>query len=202
MNVIKFNRIIVVSIILLSYSCDSKQNIEDENSFQIANLLVNYYSKSSVLQPSFPPPPDNLKYTYSTEDSLRIYKHFHEEIIRNKRISISEKMFSVKQKFDFENICNEDLQLLTAMYNLEEKSFDFSGIVLINSNLFLSQKNKINEIDIKINFSRISFNKTYDKAMLVLGVNFGELNSFSTLIYLEKEKYRWVIKCEKELSIS
>jgi hypothetical protein len=202
MNVIKFNRIIVVSIILLSYSCDSKQNIEDENSFQIVNLLVNYYSKSNVLQPSFPPPPDNLKYSYSTEDSLRIYKHFHEETIRKKLINISEKMFAVKEKFDFENICNEDVQLLNSMYSLEEKSFDFSGIVLTNSNSFLSQKNKINEIDIKINFSRIAFNKTYDKAMLVLGINFGKFNGFSTLIYLEKDKYRWVIKCDKELSIT
>ena len=51
-------------------------------------------------------------------------------------------------------------------------------------------------------FSNITFNKKYNKAIVAVGVSFGKLNGFSTLIYLEKKYFHWEIKCEETLSIS
>ena len=58
------------------------------------------------------------------------------------------------------------------------------------------------EIDVLLNFSDITFNKDYTKALLIIGISHGRLDGFSTLIYLEKKHYHWQIICQKVVSIS
>ena len=53
-----------------------------------------------------------------------------------------------------------------------------------------------------IKFSRVAFNKNKTKASVIMGVSFGRLNGFSAIYFLEKKKDKWMIKCEKGLSIS
>ena len=206
MSVNKIEKIIALSIILICNSCISKYDVENDNTYQIVNLLANYYSKSNILEPSFPPPPNNLKYNFTTKDSLKIYKHFYQESMKEQVIAIRTKMYSPKEKIVSNKKCNGVEAMLKTFKNLKEKSFDFSKIQLLNKNSIVVKESeliqKLKQVDIKFSFSRIGFNKTYDKAILVLNVNFGKLNSFNTLIYLEKVNFVWNIICEEELSIS
>ena len=57
-------------------------------------------------------------------------------------------------------------------------------------------------MNLLLNFSRIAFNKEFNKAIIIIGESIGHLNNVTTLLYLEKENYVWKIKCEKGLSIS
>lgn len=59
---------------------------------------------------------------------------------------------------------------------------------------FKNSQNKIDNIDLYMSFSKVKFNKKYTKTIVFLGINYGTLNGFSILIYLEKKHYHWVIK--------
>ncbi|MFV0248695.1 MAG: hypothetical protein ACK5H1_07035 [Tenacibaculum sp.] len=47
------------------------------------------------------------------------------------------------------------------------------------------------EIDILVSISRISFDKNYTQALLILGVSYESLNGFTSLVYLEKKYDVW-----------
>ncbi|WP_062056229.1 hypothetical protein [Aquimarina longa] len=53
-----------------------------------------------------------------------------------------------------------------------------------------------------INFSQISFNQNYTKAVLIVGVNMGPLNGYTSLVFLEKINDAWQIKDIDTFSIS
>ena len=63
-------------------------------------------------------------------------------------------------------------------------------------------REKYEKYNMVLSFSRISFNKEYTKAIIIMGAGFGKLNGFSAIYFLEKKKEKWFIKCEKGLTIS
>lgn len=193
------------SLFIFYFSCDRFNNLEEENTYQILSLLLNKFSDSKGFHPNFPPNPEGKEYIFSTKDSLQLYKYFYKKITDKKIIAISPKMFTIKDSLRFKNDCTINLNLIKNNKNIDK--IDLAKIsILKNDSLiyFLGNKKKEypNQSNIYFNFSKIIFSNDYKKAVIALGISFGKLNGFTTLIYLEKNIYHWNIKCERELNIS
>ncbi|WP_420553350.1 hypothetical protein [Tenacibaculum aiptasiae] len=153
------------------------------------------------------PPP--LKHrNFKTKDSLFFYKNFYEKTNGIKKIGVYENLLKMPEYNElYFSDCIKSKNKLDFFKNENNKSkIEINKISLLKKNdsiLFIkNSQNKIDNIDLYMSFSKVKFNKKYTKAIVFLGINYGALNGFSTLIYLEKKHYHWVIKCEKRLSIS
>jgi hypothetical protein len=212
------NKILKIFVFILLcgfyYSCKCDNNKEEENTYQVLNLLTNEFtanSKKIIL--TLPPPPNGtkLKYKFSIKDSLSLYKQFYEEALKQKVIALQPKMFGIDKQYSFKKDCNVNPKLLQSFSNLKDsKNIDLNKIVLYKNNsvIYYTDNHRkmydkgFGEIDICLNFSRIIFSKDYKDAILILGISYGKLNGFSTLYRLEKTNQKWHIKCEKGLTIS
>ena len=198
----------------LYYSCKFDDSIEKENTYQVLSLLINEYTANSKkIIFNIPPPPNGtrLKQKLSIKDSLLLYKQFYKETIKQKVIALNPKMFGIDEQYHFKEDCNINQKLLQSFFNLKEsKKINLNKIRLNkkDSLIYYTDNHKkmwakgFNEIDICLNFSRIKFDKSYKHAILILGVSYDKLDGFSTIYFLEKKKEKWVVKCEKSLSIS
>lgn len=203
-------------LVLIVFSCQKKdeRKLIKENTFQIVSFLMDSLVDGSVNLPNFPPPPNEKNYIFSIKDSLRNYKHFYTETIRQKKVAVKPTFFSLKKdKISFNNNCKIDITELlsdSSMLNSSLDSIDIKKLTLRSKSIIIPYndvfKNDIGKgfsrVDLIFNFSKIIYNKNFNKAIIIVGVSTGKLSGFSTLIYLEKENYHWVIKCEKNLSIS
>jgi hypothetical protein len=199
----------------LYYSCKYNNNKdEEENTYQILSLLLNEYTANSKkLTFTIPPPPNGTKskYNFSVKDSLSLYKRFYEETIKQKVIALESKMFEMNEKYYFKEDCNVNQKLLQSFFNLKHsKNINLDKIVLHKKDSLIyytdnhrkMQTRGFDEIDICLNFSRISFDRNHKQAILILGISYSKLNGFSAMYFLEKRKGNWYIKCVKELGIS
>lgn len=197
MIVINYRSLIFI-LVFIFFSCD--RDVKVEESYQILNLLIRDFEEISILHPSFAPPPSG-SYIYTKNDSLRKYKYFYDQYLNRKNIVISNNFFEIdRKKLQNTNSCN-------AFYNVNEfkfyensKKLELKYLNSIKSNIIKIPNSK--EIDVKLSFSKILFNKSNNRAILIFVVKFNDLNSFSSIVYLEKEFFLWKIKCEKILTIS
>ncbi|CAM1349700.1 hypothetical protein [Tenacibaculum halocynthiae] len=213
MNVNKFIKYLFLINITFFISCkDSNfQEKEEESVYQIVSYLTDNLRGSIVLDPSFPPTPDGSEYNHTTQDSLRSYKYFYKQTIRKKTIAFTSEMFVPMNKADFNSNCFKEEKLLSSLFSKKEtRKIEINKITSFkkDSLIYYTDKHKkmlgrgFIEIDMLLSFSRISFNKDYSKAFLIVGVTYEKLNSFTTLIYLEKKYGVWKIKCQEGLTIS
>lgn len=207
-----FRKLYILTILFLVISCSKKESIkliEEENTYQIISYLVDDYKKYLVLSSSFPPPPIIGREKFKTQDSLNIYKYFIQQSLKKKNIAVNKKLFRVEEKSSFRGKCDiVDDQLLEKFNNLKEnKKLDVEKVTMYGKDTLIQYKEEFkklpwsgfNEIDLLLNFSRIAFNKEYNKAIIIVGAAKGRLNGVSTLLYLEKENYVWKIKCQQDL---
>ena len=199
---------ILLILFLLNSCCQNKNNTEEENTYQIVTLLVNGYKKYIVLSPSFPPP---LLSKMKIQDSLLIYKYFIQQSLKKKTIALTNKMFAIKETHSFRDKCEIDKEIVEKLNTLtKSKSLNIEKVTLYGKDTLIQYKEEFKKsswkgfykMDLLLSFSRISFNKQFNKAIMIVGATKGHLNGFSTLVYLEKENYVWKIKCQKGLSIS
>lgn len=214
MNVI--SKYIFIIFIFLSCSEKEKTNIEQENTYQIMGVLLNYSRETLVLQPGFPPPPNGYDYDFTTKDSLGMYKDFLRQTKKKQTIAFSSKTFTLSKKYKDEKVktvkkCTSDNYLMNTFLkpkrNIKININKISNLKK-DSLIYFNDKHKkmlgagFEEIDMILSLSNISFNENYTKAIIIVGVSYERLNGESRLIYLEKKHYNWEIKCEKILSIS
>lgn len=211
------SKYLLIVVVLFFISCKkepSTKNIEEKNTYQIITNLLSDLRESMILPPRFPPPPSNEKYNYTIQDSLSSYKYFYKQTIRKKTIAFLPETFILdkkKEKAKTLEKCTTDKNLIHLfLTRKKEKNIAITKIANLkkDSLIYYTEKHKMmlgkgfQEIDMLLSFSNITFNKDYTKAIIIVGVSYGKLNGFSTLIYLEKKHYHWKIKCEKVLTIS
>ncbi|WP_133536816.1 hypothetical protein [Tenacibaculum caenipelagi] len=218
MNVINTKKVFFLLLTILFFSCKEKQqiNIEEECIYQVTSHLTNKFRAPLLLPPTFPPPPNGKEYIYTTRDSLTSYMHSVNKFIRKKTIAFLPETFTTEKEYKKEKVkiieeCTNDKDLIRLFLKLE-KNIELDINKIANSKkdslIYYNEKHEkmlgkgFQDIDILLSFSNITFNKNYNKALLIVGVSYGRLNGFSMLIYLEKKHYHWEIKCEKILSIS
>lgn len=211
---------ILISVFFFSFfSCQNKNEREkyQENLYSVLNTLVHdskEFLKIIIATP--PPPPSNSSYNnkiqyLSEKDSLGVLTYFYRESSKRKVISIESNLFGIRDEYNFRNICNINKDLLDLFNSKkEDEKIDISKITDFNKDTIIQFKKDYRnlpliggkKIDLLLNFSRIAFNKDYNKAIVILGELKGHLDGHSSLIYLEKENYHWKIKCQKILTIS
>lgn len=193
-------KIIAVASFFLFFSCNN--NIKTEESYQILNLLIKDFEKTSILQPNFAPPPSG-NYTYSKNDSLNQYIYFYNQYVKKKTIFIENEVLEIDET-DLNvikdckgiNIKNEFI------FNKNLKSIDYKYLSSKNNNVCTNKTTQNKEIDAYLSFSNVIFNKNYDKAVVIFSIKYSKLNSFTSIVYLKKEHFFWEIICEKNLTIS
>lgn len=218
MNVIKLKQKILawslfsISLLLIT-SCDNQINKEKENTYQILSILTHKLMEDIILLPSFPPPPPNGKgYLYTTEDSLKVYKHYYNESRQLKIVALNPyfKPYG-KEEIKLGSNCHINESLISKFTSLKGvKKIDINKIKFYKKDSLISyteehkksERKGFEEIDLLFDFSRIAFNKEHTEAIIVAGVSYGKLNGFSTMYFLEKKNEKWSIKCKKGLTIS
>jgi hypothetical protein len=201
---------LLITLIIISCQKKNHEKILEKNTVQIISYLIDAQLDGTINFPTFPPAPANGDYSFSTKDSLKIYKYFYKETIRQKTIVVEQTFFNLKEEeINFKGNCPIDMsKLLSESYKLKEviNKIDVKKLTSRSNNIIISNKNNLSKdfrnVDLIINFSKIIFDKNFNRAIIKVGVATGKLSGYSTLFYLEKENYHWVIKCEKNLSIS
>lgn len=211
----RFNIVFYGCILSLFLFSSCEQHIEEEeNTYQIVSMLIKKTQRKSNLPPSFPPSPDKgTLHRFTVKDSLNIYKYYFEQSFKSWVIEVNNNMSGTNTKYNLKSNCvYRSNELLKHYYSLKNDVFlDINKISSANNLDSIINKDNSNKIysDLKlgkpkmrVSFSRIAFDKNYSKALLVMSVEFGKLDGFSALIFLEKEYFHWKIKCEKLLTIS
>lgn len=214
MTVTRVLRILIISLIFLSCSTNNTSSSDEEDIYRIISKLTSRVKEQSLLYPTFPPPPSKAKYTFTTKDSLMRFKRFYEQYKGKKIIAFDQIMFNLPESIKIDLIdCQFDSKSFIR-HSIRTKTknglIDVNKLFISNKDSLLiygdSLKNKLDEgfheIDFLLSFSEIMFNDDYDKAVLIVNVKFEKLDSFSTIIYLEKKHYHWKIVCEEVLNIS
>ena len=198
--------LIICSLCFYLFSCKEVKNNELDYTYEILSLLTNNFVETIVLKPNFPPFIMNENnHTMLVKDSLKAYKHFYEETIREKVIGVTPKLIGIKRGVSFEDSCFVNKDLMNSFNELKEtKKINLNKIIVYQekSILLLKEINDLSTTDIIIQFSRIAFNKEFNNAVIIVNGTYAKLDSVTILYYLEKKNERWYIKCEKGLSIS
>jgi len=157
----------------------------------------------------------------SKEDSLVYYKQFEKTLnefkvrTKNKKyiIALTPYLFSNTKNVRLDSLFKKDYApLMKRLNNLKENVLiDITKIVPIQGNTFIKsptaqeeyRKNETwDNFDQVVNYSRISFNENYTKALVIIGVSRAKLDGYSALILLEKVNGKWVEVHNQLLNIS
>jgi len=198
--IVSKHKIIIFISFFIIISCGKDVKIEE--SYQILNLLMGDFEKTSILHPSFAPPPSG-SYSYSKNDSLEKYMHFYKEYIKKKRIVVNNEFFEINRaKLEKLKGCKNFYSIDELDFSNNLKVIELEYLNSTESNILKKSVNQHQKIDAQLSFSNIIFNKNTDKAVVLFSVKYSKLNSFTSIIYLEKKHYLWKIVCEKNLTIS
>jgi hypothetical protein len=216
--------IIIVSISLL---CCGKGETEINNKYQIISLLYEEMLRRTDYPPILPPPPplsnkgknsqeylDSLDVKYVNSIRKMVSESFSKkELVIRKIVAISPKLKPSKDLSSLSNVKFEEFKLLLGKFNLsnESENIDISKIytprkdslVYFKKDLLETDSREFTKFDFLFSFSNIVFSKEYDKAIIICSGSRSRLAGVSIMFFLIKTKNgRWVIKYEKELSIS
>ncbi len=193
---------LIFSIFFLVVSCNSSIiDLHDKNSNEILSLLIDEFGKPTV--PS--------RELYNLKPFSKIQK---DSILnQNEKITLFPIQKEIHQKFSKKEKLGEEFnKLVDNLSNLKEtRKIDLSKIEIsrpyqlsIIDTLAIKNDRRYIEknFDKLINFSQISFNEHYTKAVLTVGVNMGPMNGYSSLVFLEKINDVWQIKNVDTYSIS
>lgn len=221
-------KLVVVMVLLMFLSCKNEQSLKLETKDEVVQTLYNYMTKNHTNILAFPPSTIPPKPGLSVNlDSL--YKKIEEErqiikdttkivdfyIKKEGRLVVcidktqSPSIDLSKRKIQcvtnsFENLYNNFIKINEAQtLDLTKIKDNKYSVITPYHDYYSIRTNKgFDKCDMVLTFSRIAFNKEKDKAIVIMATNFGRLNGFSTLYFLQKENYNWKIKCEEGLSIS
>lgn len=188
-------------ILLIFASCGEGSNQETlGNTNEILNTL--YDTLAHPTTQKLPPLPEG----YTVEDSLQItmaFTKFREEQSRKiKKIVIPPYLSSGKNlEVDDSKIDNEFKNLVIKLRSLESKPLDLSSIkskgrdsiIEFNENLLDPQVSDYLKFDLLISFSRIAFNESVNKAVVIGTRSTSGLAGHSALYFFEREKGKWRI---------
>ncbi|WP_025740527.1 hypothetical protein [Aquimarina pacifica] len=191
----------IMVLFILLFSCKNKNVVEEKHTHEIMSVLIDEFGKPTV-------PPREMyglePFSKSQIDSILDQK---EKICLHPKLKITDHEFSERAEYD-----SEINLLIEGLSNFKySKTLDLSKIKInrpyelsIVDTLKLKEDRRYVEknFDKLINFSRISYNTSYTKAVLIVGVHEAVLNGYASLVFLEKKKGKWEIKSVDTFSIS
>ena len=215
-------------ISLMFVACKKEQNLKTDTKYEVLQTLYKHATKSHTNILAFPstitpPKPD------SSVDIDSLYKKIEEErqIIKdttkiinsyikkegrlivcinktqNPCIDLSKRKIPCLTK-EFKNlfykfIKTKEIQTLD-LTKIKDNKY---SVITPYHDYYPKMSNKgFEKCDMVLTFSRIEINKEEDKAIIIMATNFGRLNGFSALFFLEKENGNWKLKCREGLFIS
>lgn len=214
---IKSNYIILITMALtLFLSCQIKCNEEKEemNSYLVISETMKHILEQSLDKPTFPPPPTLSKFKFSKNDSLVEFMKYYKDVSKTKIVAINRKVFDPNLSLDMLRIkCSKAENIIDSsefIVSRKNQFIDLKNVFISNKDslIYYSDEHKkrtdngFNDIDLHLEFSTIMFNESYTKSLLIINVRYERLDSFSTLIYLEKDGFYWKVKCKQMISIS
>lgn len=193
--------IVVIGLVFLGCSKVETTVLEDKNTKEIINVLVDKYAK-----PLTPPPPIGI--------SGKEYEQFLVDRKSNKNRWLNKKMevaidprlsiFDMNDKYLDTILFKEFIGTVQKrIQNKDSKRIDFE-ITPTRSNVIsfldttLVSKEKYRNSDVLLAFSRVYFNDDYSKAIIKVHFNRGWSSGFLVYCFLEKGKNgNWVLRYEK-----
>ncbi|MFK8060409.1 MAG: hypothetical protein AB8B78_10000 [Polaribacter sp.] len=220
---------ILFLLIIVFVKCDKKQESKEDNLYEILSVLYNdiidYHIKDiSVPKPKSVPPGssvslDSIKKIIENDRKTEkdTVKFINEFVKKNGKliVAINPTLFTpytdnLKKEYLKDCIDGYEDIFLSLKETKDSLAINIAKIPLNKYSYILpyqdyykkTSKKGYDKYDIILNFSNITFNKNFTKAILITGVGFGKLNGFSFISFLEKRKGKWYVKCEKGLTIS
>lgn len=202
---IVINKLICI-ILVFSFSCNQETEKAEKETYAIISFLI-----GALARPIPPPPPSGLsdlefkKKSDSIKKTILNKQWMEQEFI----ISVDSVMKTVENSLN--NPFNHNTSQLFSGLKACKTNFNLTmSKVKIPTNIKVldaTPLNSLGKIDwsgtsMYLSFSRISFNSTYTKAMLIVNVSRGKLNGYSELFLLENLKNKWFIKESHLLEIS
>ncbi|WP_062056221.1 hypothetical protein [Aquimarina longa] len=194
---------IIIPLLILGISCSNSNKKNDTKSIKY-NVLSSIIDKFGQAQIPPPFPGENINFTSQQLDSIRNQK---QKIALYPIFIKSNENIDIKYKKD--DLFN---QLLQNLKNIEDSlKIEPSKIrtkIQHDLSILDTIKNKTNKHYISYNYDKlislspIVFNKNYNKAIVLVGVKIGYLNSGSSIVFLEKKNGTWRIVYSKEFEVS
>lgn len=213
---------------LILFSCKKEKSFKMETKYEVLQTLYNHATKSYTNIIAFPssitpPRPDssvNIDSLYKKieeerqiiKDTIRIVNSYIKKEGRlivcidktqNPGIDLSKRKIPCLTK-EFKNLFNKFVKIKEIQtLDLTKVKDNKYSVITPYHDYYPKMSNKgFEKCDMVLTFSRIVINKKEDKAIAIMATNFGRLNGFSALFFLEKENGNWKIKCREGLSIS
>lgn len=175
---------------------------EFQETYNIYNLILNDFEYRAIIKPNFAPPPSG-HYEYTKSDSLSKYLYFYQQYAKKNIIHLDETTLQIqKENLHILKDCETFIDLKDFVISGKQNSIDAKYLNSLRKSQIVNKIKSEIKADAVLSFSNILFNKKMDKAIVLLAVNYRELNGFTSIIYLEKDHYLWNIICEKTISIS
>lgn len=217
-------KLIIILPLLFFLSCKRTRKDEKKAKYEVVQTLYNYITKYHTHILAFPVSPPDPKIE---SDSLQKILERDKEIIKDTTkivnsylekegrsvvcidkkqspsIGLSKRKIPCITK-NFDSLYNDFIKIKgTQALDLTKIKDNRYSVIIPYHDYYPKMSNKgFDKCDMVLTFSRIAFNKEENKAIVIMATNFGELNGFSALYFLEKEKGEWKIKCREGLSIS
>ena len=214
-------KLLIILPLLLFLNCKETQK---EAKYEVVQTLYNYITKYHTHILAFPVSPPDPKIE---SDSLQKILERDKEIIKDTTkivnsylekegrsvvcidkkqspsIGLSKRKIPCITK-NFDSLYNDFIKIKgTQALDLTKIKDNRYSVIIPYHDYYPEMSNKgFDKCDMVLTFSRIAFNKEENKAIVIMATNFGRLNGFSALYFLEKEKGEWKIKCREGLSIS
>jgi hypothetical protein len=182
-------------------SCKNNINKEESEKYTVLSVIANRFTIADL-----PPPKPGRGFDLSSQQL---------DSIRNQKQSIAVHPNLLKSNHTFNEKFLEDelfLNLLNNLKTIDDKNqIDLKKIeTKIPHNLFYLDTIKNNNdkyyvdsnFDKLLIFSPVSFNEDLNKAVVIVAVKKGYMNSSSSIVLLEKKNGVWEISSVKEYLIS
>lgn len=221
-------KLIIILPLLLFLNCKERQKEGKEAKYEVVQTLYNYITKYHTHILAFPPstiPPKpssdidldslykkNEEERQVVKDTTKIVNSYIKRrgrrvvcVDKNQKpsIGLSKRNIPCITK-NFDSLYNDFIKIKgTQTLDLTRIKDNRYSVIIPYHDYYPEMSNKgFDKCDMILTFSRIAFNEEENKAIVIMATNFGRLNGFSALYFLEKENYHWRIKCKKVLSIS
>lgn len=215
---------IICLLLLALMSCGSKGNPTD-NSKDLYDVISKVHQDiilKEMISYAFPAPPpvkgmnlDSLIESRKNKDTLKLI----EELVKKRGkliVAIDSVMSPPKLSAKTKSSVNECLNLgFKDQYQSFKKlkdtiNIDISRLPVSNYSINIPYQKSYKSLplkgfekfDIYLKFSTIAFNTDRTRACMVTSGSFGIRIGFTAIYFLRKENSKWIVDCQKMLSIS
>ncbi len=181
---------IILAVIIVSFFCNCETQVEEDRK-EVQEIFTFLINNKAVALPPAPPNEDAIK-------DLKISKEVIDSLKRVKlNIAVYPKLEEPRlpEKFNFTNLPIEFSEIVKKFSSIDSQ--DFLSVDSINSKsrhnivkadtTILSNSKDWKKYDLLFKFSNISFNKTYNKAALTVGISKSALWGYGQLYLLSKD---------------